>query len=154
MADCLRGSERPSGKLGPLLIDIAHERALEQLVGDAAMAQADLTERHETSVAFDEQGVRALDRILAVLRANRPQPGSPAFVESVRAIGAVLTVVMLKHGDSIIAFRAKDSGTNTSLFVGQAKAEYFPFHQVHKCLAGEGSLEGYWRGFVKDSGRG
>ena len=154
MADCLRGSERPSGKLGPLLIDIAHERELEQLVGDAAMAQADLSEHHEISVAFDGQGVRALDRILAVLRANRPQPGSPAFIESVRAIGAVLTVVMLKHGDSIIAFRAKDSGTNTSLFVGQSKAEYFPFHQVHKCLSGEGSLEDYLRGFVKDTARG
>lgn len=154
MADCLRGSERPSGKLGPLLIDIAHERALEQLVGDAAMAQADLTERHETTVAFDEQGVRALDRIMAVLRANRPQPGTPAFVEAVRAIGAVLIVIMLKQGDSIIAFRAKDSGTNTSLFVGRAKAEYFPFHQVHKCLAGDGKLEDYWRGFAKDSGRG
>lgn len=153
MADCLRGSERPSGKLGPLLIDIAHERALEQLVGDAAMAQADLAERHETSVAFDGQGVRALDRIIAVLRANRPQPGSPAFTEMVRAIGAVLTVVMLKHGDSIITFRAKDSGTNTSLFVGRAKAEYFPFHQVHKCLSGDGSLEDYWRGFVKDTGK-
>ena len=154
MVDCLRGVERPSGKLGPLLIDIAHERALEQLVGDAAMAQADLAERHETSVAFDEQGLRALDRIIAVLRANRPQPGSPAFVEAVRAIGAVLTVVMLKNGDSIIAFRAKDSGTNTSLFVGQSKAEYFPFHHVHKCLTGEDTLEGYWRGFVKDTKRG
>lgn len=154
MAECLRGSPCPTPKLGPLLIDEAYVAAIEKLVEYASQASTDLQSQHGVEVSFDDEdaSVQALDHIIARVRArNWPADSSP-FKWHANAMGSVLACIMLKRGDSITAFRAKDNFTNFSVYVPTTKVEYFPFHKVVKCMgsADAGTVEAYYAEFVGD----
>jgi hypothetical protein len=152
MAECLRGNPWPTPKLGPLLIDEAYVAAIEKLVEYAAQASTDLGEQHQVEVSFDEEGMATLDTLIAKVRTRNWPPESNPFRWHANAIGSVLACAMLKGGNSITAFRAKDNFTNFSVYVPKTKVEYFPFHKAQKCLSSPdaGTLASYYGEFARD----
>jgi hypothetical protein len=151
MADCLRGSNAPTSKLGPLLID--YSQAFGNLVELAASSAVELGERHGYPIEFDQYGVAALDRIIADLWRDGWTFQSPLFDAYVKAIGSVLACTILKYGNSIIAFRAKDNFNNFSVYVSTSQTEYFPFHRANKSLAtpNSGTVSDYYTAFIADA---
>jgi hypothetical protein len=152
MAECLRGNPYPTPKLGPLLIDEAYVAAIEKLVEYAAQASTDLGQQHGIEIGFDDDGVKALDQVIDRVRARKWPVDSNPYKWHANAIGSVLACIMLKRGNSITAFRAKDNFTNFSVYVPQTKVEYFPFHKVQKCLTSvdAGTVAAYYAEFAGD----
>lgn len=152
MAEYLRGNPGPTGQLGPLLIDVAYQSALERLIEHAVHAQMELSDRHSVPLSFDDKGVRALDRIVAELTGVGRGLNSDALDYYAGTIGAVLACSMLKIGNSITAFRHKDERCgNFSIYVPRTRVEYFPFHQSRRMLTTPKSrgLDAYYQDFLR-----
>jgi hypothetical protein len=148
--EVLCGNPGPTPHLGPLLIDVACDRAFEDLVGCAADAQVSYGRRLGRPIGFDAGGVALLDEVVQTLRASGCAPSDPDYAGQVRGLGAFLACAMLGRGGSIIAVRRGDPYAAFSIYTVRTQCEFFPFRAIRRVLAGEpgSGLAPWYRGFL------